>query len=469
MTRRVRAFIAFGISASTLVAATSMGAQGASALVSVEGMAFDSLARRPLVAAMIAVEGTGRSAVSDGKGRFRIDSVPEGARVFMMQHAAFDSLGLSGTAVRVLVQQRTPRVVLAVPSFETLWRAACGDGKAPKDSGLVFGTVRDAKSLDAAVGVMVDGAWVDLVGGGKSLASVGQRRWRRTAATDARGEYALCGIPARTALTLSAALDTARVTSIELSATEQRVQRRDLLVTQVVVATRLADAVQDTAAALRRERATVPVGPVGTVMGIVTNGSGVPIPNAAVAVDTLAEIRTSDDGRFQVRNVPIGTRQLSIVAIGMTPYTATFDLREGDTTKLTIPMSSVQTLSEVSVKANTVAGVRERMINEHMALGLGDFRDSTFLETLPNMGSALRSIAGVTVSRSLFNPVITSPACLAFQVYLDGRPSSVSEFATIDVRAVAMLEMYKRKGAPSDVPGGRGCVILLWTKLGLRK
>ena len=218
-----------------------------------------------------------------------------------------------------------------------------------------------------------------------------------------------------------------------------------------------------------RGRVTAPAGPSGTVTGIVTNAAGVAVANAAVAVDTMAEIRTGDDGRFTVHHVATGTRQLSIVAIGMTPYTATFDLRDGDTAKLVIPMASVQTLSAVSVKANTIAGLRERTIEEHKTLGLGQFRDSTFLQSVPYMQSALRSIPGVTVSGTPYKPVVVSQGCAGFRVYRDGHPITVDELGLIDLRSLATLEMYTRRSAPSDVPGGRGCVILLWTKAGMGK
>ncbi len=439
----------------------------AAAVVSVEGLAYDSLMRRPLPDAMIAVEGTGRSAISDAKGRFRLDSVPEGTRVFMMQHAAFDSLGLSGVSVRVTVQRKMSRVVFGVPSFETLWRAACGDQPAPRDSALVFGTVRDAANLEPTSNAMVEGAWVDLVGGGKSLTSIGQRRWRRTAATDARGEYALCGVPVSTALTLRAAIDTARVTSIELAPTAQRVQRRDLMVSRAVIATAQAARPDDTTRTDSRPQQAA--GPSGVVAGIVTNASGMAVANAAVAVDTMAEVRTGEDGRFLVRDVPIGTRQLSIVAIGMTPYTATFDLREGDTAKLVIPMSSVQTLSEVSVKATATGSIRERGIDERKMVGLGYFRDSTFIASVPYMASALRAIPGVIVSGHPYRPVVYSQACSGFRVYQDGQPILVDELGTMDLRSIAQLEIYTRNAAPADVPGGRGCAILVWTKAGLGK
>ncbi|MEQ1693707.1 MAG: carboxypeptidase regulatory-like domain-containing protein, partial [Gemmatimonas sp.] len=107
-----------------LTFSATVGAQPVARAARVEGIAYDSLAKRALRNAFIAVTGTSRSTTSDDKGRFRLDSVPEGPQQFTMQHAVFDTLGLSGVSARVLVQQKTPRVTLAVPSFETLWRVA---------------------------------------------------------------------------------------------------------------------------------------------------------------------------------------------------------------------------------------------------------------------------------------------------------------------------------------------------------
>ena len=48
-------------------------------------------------------------------------------------------------------------VRLSIPSFATLWRTACGGRPPPRDSGLVFGTIRDV-----ATGKPVGEAFVDL-------------------------------------------------------------------------------------------------------------------------------------------------------------------------------------------------------------------------------------------------------------------------------------------------------------------
>jgi hypothetical protein len=134
-----------------------------------------------------------------------------------------------------------------------------------------------------------------------------------------------------------------------------------------------------------------------------------------------------------------------------------------------IPMASVQALAEVTVSAKTVAGVRERTYEEHRKQGLGYFRDSTLFVSVPYMQSALRTIPGVTVRGTPYAPVVTSSGCGGFNVYRDGHPITVEELGLIDLRSLAAMEMYTRRNAPSDVPGGKGCVIVFWTKAAMGK
>ncbi|MBL0171831.1 MAG: carboxypeptidase regulatory-like domain-containing protein [Gemmatimonadaceae bacterium] len=474
--RRVLTALWALVSAAT-AAASYASAQSTARLARVEGMAYDSLAKRPLRDAFISVVGTSRSTTSDEKGRFRLDSVPEGQQQFTMQHAAFDSLGLSGVSARVMVQPKTPKVVLAVPSFETLWRAACGEVPAPRDSALVYGTVRDAVGGLAQAGALVDVSWIDLVGGGSSLASIGQRRWRRQSITDARGEFALCGVPAGTPLTLRAALDSAdtlSVSALELEATTVRVRRRDVLVSRVVAAPAV------TGSGVARD--SMPVAPTaatptGVVIGLVTNAAGAPIANAAIAVETMAEVRSGEDGRFMVRDVPAGSRQVTVVSIGLQPYTSFINLMAGDTVRLTVPMSTAQTLEAVTVRA-TVMSVRIRDFEERRRTGSGVVRDSTDIKRYPDLSSVLRTVPNVAIrGRGLKNLVFgigTPRQCAAIRdqvdFRIDGHPTTVEAVETLDPLSVAAVEVYSRA---TKLPGTLmtklqyQCAVWVWTKLGL--
>jgi hypothetical protein len=454
-------------------------AQTAAQFVRVDGMAYDSLSKRPLRDAFVSVTGTARSTTSDNNGRFRLDSVPVGEHQFVMQHAAFDSIGLSGVSARVLVQPKMARLVLAVPSFATLWGAACGDSPVPRDSVLVYGSVRDAANGAAAANAAVEVSWVDLVGGGRSLASIGQRKWRRETTTDRLGEFALCGVPIGTALTLRSALDpldSLSVSTLALDASTVRVRRYDMLVARVqpvatppeVDPTTVA---RDTNASATSTPATQVIGaPTGVLIGTVTTAAGAPIGNAAVAVDTMPEIRTGEDGRFIVREVPAGSRQVSIVAIGLLPLTVTVNLLANDTVRMTIPMSAVTTLSAVKV-VSTVISTRIRGYEERKRNSNGAFRDSTELKNYPEFSSVLRTVPSVTIrGRGLGGLRIgsCSEASESIDWRIDGHPTTADVVAVIDMQSIAATEIYRR-GIPSELMGkrGYGCAVWIWTKRGL--
>ncbi len=463
--------------------------QSAARLVRVDGLAYDSLMNRPLAAAFISVVGTGRSTTSDGKGRWRIDSVPEGNHEFAMQHAAFDSIGLSGASRRVAVESKMQRLVIALPSFATLWRGACGTADIPRTGVVVYGTLRDANSGAPRADVFVDGFWEEMTGGGKTLASLGQRRWRLTTASDARGEYALCGVAMGPSLRVIARRDTARETpdgAVELLPSLVRVRRLDLLVaTQSTVAvdssttagatTVSAPIAVATTAPSRdsarpgsaRARATDAV--VGVVTGVITNAAGQPLENAVIGVDTFPEVRSGADGRFVVRNVPAGSRPIAVIAVGMQPFTSTVNLLAGDTARLTVPMARVQQLLDaVTVKA-TVMSVRVRDFEERKRMGFGDMRDSTEIKNYPSLVAVLSTINGVQIrAKNRMNFTIDVQGCGNLDFRLDGHPSTKEDIALLDPQDVAAVEVYRRT-IPTGLISYRGCPIIVWTKRGLGK
>jgi hypothetical protein len=444
----------------------------------VEGLAYDSLAKRPLANAMISVVGLDRSATSDAKGRFRIDGVPVGAQTFLMQHPAFDSIGLSGSSQRVVVRPSGNRVVLALPPFERLWRATCGDAPIAADSGLIYGVVRDARTQEGIASVAIDMSWVDLVGGGASLADIGQRRWHRVVQTDSTGEFAVCGAPLSTRLSLSATRDSFAEIVVELPLTRARVQRRDLVIARVV-ASSVRDARPDSAGAAVRDSATSVAafsGRAAALRGIVVSEAGTPLPNAIVSVETREDLLTGEDGQFFMREVGGGTRRVSVRAIGRLPFDSLVDFREGDTTRLLVSLSPVGVLETVRIKA-TVVSARVRAYEDRKRMGFGAYRDSSEIQRYPTLASVMTTVPNARANnglKSLMFNMGTPAQCSGEQIdwRLDGLPIIPEALGTLDMQSLAGVEVYSRRGKlPAELASSIRfrCAVLIWTKRGFGK
>ena len=119
---------AFGVAPDT-------AAQGPAGSATVRGVAYDSLRQGPLENAIITVLGTALRATTDTAGRVQLENEPRGTHTFVAQHAALDSIGLTGVSARATIARDVDGVVVAIPSFATLWRAACGGSRPGRAAG----------------------------------------------------------------------------------------------------------------------------------------------------------------------------------------------------------------------------------------------------------------------------------------------------------------------------------------------
>jgi hypothetical protein len=208
------------IVALTFIASTAV------AQVPLRGLAYDSLHGRPLAGAFVGIAGMSVSAVSDSTGRFILPNVPKGSHRVVMQHDVLDAIGLSAAGARVTVSGERDSVIVSVPSFATLFRAACGrEAPASPDSGLVFGTVsRKGELLPRAV---VAVTWLDL--SVDSTRAVRQKQKLMEADADSSGNYSLCGVPTNTGLSIRASLGASSGIWIDVPPLDtERIARRDL-------------------------------------------------------------------------------------------------------------------------------------------------------------------------------------------------------------------------------------------------
>lgn len=424
--------------------------------VTVNGLAFDSLRGVPLPNAFVTIEGRSRATTSDAKGRFTFDTLPPGTYTFAMQHAVFDSLGLSGATARATVTDGKALVTLAVPSFPTMWRALCGAIPVPvKDSGLVYGSIREARKQNLVPEATVEVSWLDLVNlGTKTASNITQRRWRNETQADAQGGFAACGVPLSTQLRIKANYLNNATGSIELAPSADRVRRRDL----VLAGTLASDSL------LR-----------GAVRGVISDPSGKPIPGARIILDDSTEVRSDLDGKFTLRAVPAGTRQVDVSAIGMSPVSTTVDVLASDTALVSAQLRAVTNLEAMNITASATRRRPAILFEERRKQGFGNYLDSTTIGQRGTLAAAFAGLPGVTVDRAsgngrrfnLYLPSTGLGQCLAM-LMVDGLQQFDHEILSMmNPQELAAIEVYpQRLTVPTELmrSDAKCGLIAVWTK-----
>lgn len=419
------------------------------ATVQVRGVAYDSVRGVPLAGAVVTMAGDARTVLTDGRGRFSLDGVTRGVHTFSAQHAILDSLGFTGITARATVTDGRDEIRIAGPSFATLWHSVCGPTKVPKDSGFVYGTVRDADTQRPVPNATVDLTWLDLrVDRSRHIS---ESRYRAQTQSDRGGNYYICGVPRETGTRIRAATDAAASGLVDLASGDTRVQRRDLSI----------GAASDSGAVH-----------FGVVAGLVADTGGRPIADARVVVDGAAELRSAADGRFVVKGVPVGTRQVEVLSIGMSPVISVVDVSPVDTASVLATMRKITTLDVVRVTASPAVRRLVRDLDERRASGFGYIRDSTQIATHGTMVSVLFEFPNVQVNRrgAAGEFVVTMPGtgaarCLA-NVVIDGQKSDYQELNFLRPTDIAVLEVYPRRmSLPMQFVRFDDCgAIVVWTK-----
>lgn len=358
-----------------LTLGTALGAQSP-ATATLRGEAYDSLDKKPLDGASVSILGIGRNTTADSHGRFHFDSLAPGTYTVVAYHAVLDSIGLGAVSARTTVGTMSGQVTLAVPSFDSFWRLACGNRPVPRDSGIVYGTIRDANSGKTVSDAKVDVSWVDLAV--DSLRHMREKKWHQTTRSDANGNYGICSVPISVVPSIEASYPEGSSGSIDLVGEQHRVRRRDLSVGPLA----------ETDSSKR-----------GIIAGLLTDPAGQPFAGAQILVQSSPETRSGADGRFVVRNVPTGTRQVEIRSVGMAPFITTVDVTAHDTAMIAAQLKKVATLDVVRV---TGTMRQQRLVADLEArrkLGLGFVQDSTAFEGRVQLVSVFSAFPHLAIQR----------------------------------------------------------------------
>ncbi len=312
------------------------GAQG-----SIAGTVYDSLSTRaPLANATVVLVERSRYATTDARGRFQIDSVPDGHYTLGIMHPVLDSLDLTAPVVSVAVTGglRTT-VALFTPGPASAYARICPDAYAA-ETGLVVGRVHDVDDQSPLANATVTTGWTEYTIAGGHVAG---HRVHDTARTNLQGVYLLCGVP--TAVPLDVHTELAG-----FSAGPTPLLLNDRLIGRVDFALSRRDSAARAVALGDSSRSAVPgtASLRGEVRG---GGDGRPMHDAIVSVlGTPRSGRTDVAGAFRVDHIPAGTRTIEVRAIGLLPMTVSMDFATNAARDTTLSVSrQAQPLKPVAV------------------------------------------------------------------------------------------------------------------------
>lgn len=311
--------------------------------------------------------------------------------------------------------------VLTDSAFASYWELRC-NGPVPNDSGIVFGTIRDAATRRPVPGAHVDVTWIELVADKKTFK---RRQLKLDTNADSAGTYGLCGVPTEEFSRIGAGSAGRGSGLIDLPPTEQRLIRRDLMIGV------------ETDSVAR-----------GAIVGTLSDSSGAPIPNARIRLDDAAESRSGDDGRFSFRSVPTGTRQIEVFSIGMVPALTTVDVLANDTTPTKLVVRRITALDMVRVSSSRRA---RQVIDEfegRKRTGVGYSREAGDIIGHADLASVLHEFPSAQIDRNHGSIQVVLPdghgmGCYA-DVWIDGARSAQEALTTLRMDEIMGIEMYVR-------------------------
>jgi TonB-dependent Receptor Plug Domain len=458
----------------------------------VTGVVYDSLARRPLIGALVqlvsadSTDPFNRTAMSDSLGRYALDSIPVGRYRIGFFHDMLDSLGLDAPLSAVsMEQQRAMRFDLSIPSPSRFRAAICGPRStagARADTGTVIvGFVRDARTGSAVAGTNVSARWLEF-----SFTPTGlQRRMPRfVATTGENGFYAICNVPSNGVVEMLATRASDSTDFLDVYVPSFGFLRRDLWLGATPTLVRVdsgGKASEGAADSLSLARRPMRTG-TGRLTGrVVTADSGRVLSGAIVGIVDGPRTRANDRGEWLLTGVPNGTRMLDVRAVGYYPERRPVDVVAG-AAPIRVALATMKSvLDTVRVSASNLAFRRTSGFDERRrSSGAGRFLTGEDLEKRGALfvSDVFRTVAGMRVlpnpdgsGNSILLRSITGDQCIP-DFYIDGmmmRELSADEVDSwVRPANIRGIEIYPGGTEPAQFSrgmGGLGCgSVVIWTK-----
>jgi len=441
----------------------------------------------PLVGATVKVGATGRQAVTDSGGRFRIDSIPAGSHSLTLLHPLLDTLNIQITTREVAFQAgQTLAVEMAVPSADRVIALSCAPAWRARGPSALVGKVLDADNDTPLAGAKVTLVWQEI-----SLTTLRKESRVREATVGPDGAYKICGLPAGVSGNVQASFNGRKTAEVGVTIEETHpLGFQSLRIGTAVVADAPASdsgarpgAAAATAANAANQAPPRLRGPA-RLTGRVVNAAGAPVANARVDVQgTGAAALSRQDGTFGFTDLPSGTQSVVVRQLGFQPVEVPVELSGREPKQITVMLSKpAPVLETVAVTAEkTAAGLDQVGFNRREKMGFGYFMDTDAIEQrqATRMTDVFRSIPSLRVVPSGMDYVVESSrdatgGCVRYIV--DGSPYQSLFAGDVDrlmpPHELAAIEVYSGANTPAEfqTAGASSCTtIVMWSRFKVRK
>jgi len=450
------------------------------------GVAFDSVAMRPLRGALVqlvAVEDPSRirSATSDERGAYAIDSVRMGSYLLGFFHPRLDTLGIESPLLRVDVRTDGElRVPIAIPSGATLLVRLCPPEVARESLGMFMGFVRSSRGEPLSGPARIRAQWTEVSLGPRGIVRRSPARYATTAAS---GQFVICGIPTDGTFTARAFVGTDSSGFIDLEAPRSGVLVRDVY---VGAASKVVIPIDTDSSARNAQGATATATATATVLrgngklrGVVRSTTGQPIQGARLQLwGSGVEATTNSSGQFSMQSLPSGTYTLESRALGFMPRKTPVDVLDGTegSTELALEVF-VPTVDTMRIRANRNPAQDDLAeFEKRRKSGFGYFIDEEALGRRNPMYVAdiLRMTPGMTImpgqmggDQVRMRGASGAGSCVPL-VFLNGMRAPVDDGnldQIVNPQDVRAVEVYTRTSSvPIQFQSQNGCgSIVIWT------
>ena len=460
--------LALGSSGAALAQATPPTPAPGAQLSTLQGFVVDSIHDGGLAKAVVIVEGTGRQAVSQADGRYRIDSIPMGKHGIMVMHPVFDTLGL-GAAVRygqMTFSQPEQTFDPFVPSGERVASVLCTPAMRNLGPAVMVGLVRDPDTQGPAAGAKVQLVYTpaDPIGLGRKMPPR-----VREAQVDSVGFYHICGLPAD----MSGKVQVFR-NGVSSGEVPVEVSRGIALRSFSIVAKNqvIAEVKNDSGRVIKVAKGSA------TLSGKVVDKNGRPLSGARVMLQGGVSLAvTKPNGEFTLDSLPSGTQAVVVRKLGYAATEEAVELSANQPAHTQVTMGDfVPTLETVRVEAAADKALSDIGYLQRKQVGNGYFLDGKSInhESM-SFADVMRVVPGLRISplgdgRTYVIEDARSASNGCVNYWVDGTqwqtltPGDIND--AVQPSEIVAVEVYHGSQAPPQytAAGQSGCAaVVIWT------